>query len=224
MVEYRCAWLRVFVVIVVAAGLSTLSACAPVATNRGVQVPASGPRTPASLEKGVLPPGSMEELVAKADVIVIGRVGAIVSQTREGPYNANALPQDPRDVPPLPSLPFTYYKIEVEEVIMDDGTLAAGRPLILRVYGHVNREEGQDLAARWPMPRPGERRLFVLRRNPDSQSYGPWGGWGLLRIDGDVVTFSDRERTPVQFTERRTPREFLAELKRAVRAREGTAQ
>jgi len=165
----------------------------------------------------VAKPVSMDEFVNKRDIIVIGTVGTVIREGIEGPYNPEALGNDPRDVPKPGQEPFTYYKIEIEEVILDDGTIRAGKSLVLRVNGLSNNEATSGNMM--PMPQTGDHFLFALGRNPDGASYGHWGPWGLLNIDGEVVRFSDWERTPINFTANKSPEGFLAELKERVEAR-----
>jgi hypothetical protein len=162
-------------------------------------------------------PTSMSDFVNMTDVIVAGKVGAVVRETSEGPYNPEALGNDPRDVPKLKGMPFTYYEIEVEEVFLDGGSASSGRPLLLRVNGRSSSEAA--FGNMMPMPHVGDRFLFMLGKNPDGASFGHWGPWGLLDIEGEVVRFHDWNRTPVTFTANKNPSEFLAELRDSVEAR-----
>lgn len=164
------------------------------------------------LGKSLPAPSSMAEFLSKADAIVIGTVGKSFREVMEGPYNADSY-QDPRDVP-SPELPFTYYEVQIEEIILNDGTIIVDKPLSLRVSSHPGSLEAEK--GEWEMPHPGERYLFVMRRNPDGQSYGTNGGWGMLHIDEPVIRFANREQPLVTFADKQSPQDFIEELKKTL--------
>jgi len=198
--------------------LLVLSGCTQSDTEQDVESFEAVSQGPViSLGKPLPAPRSMIEFVDKADVIVIGTVGTSFREVMEGPYNANELVQDHRDVPP-PHLPFTYYEVQIQEIILNDGTIGTKEPLSLRVDGHpstlLEAEQGE-----WEMPRSGERYLFVLRKNPDGQSYGT-GGWGMLHIDGKEILFCNRTQSTITFTDNRSPHDFIDELKEVVESRQ----
>jgi len=206
---------------IVCAILFVLVGCNQYASDKVVDNTKPVPQRPVLLGKSLPAPRSVAEFVNKADAIVIGTVGPSFRKVMEGPYNASELTQDSRDVPP-PQLPFTYYEIQVEEIILNDGAIAGEKPLSLRVDGHPGSLEVES--GEWEMPRPGERYLLVLGRNPDDQSYGPWRGWGMLYIDGEEVRFANKTQPVVTFTDNRSPEEFLKELKNVVRAKQAGGQ
>lgn len=161
-------------------------------------------------------PKSAVELLQPAQIVVVGRVDAIVGQGTIGSYNAsdnarNELPGDPVSS----RLPITDLRIAVETVIRDDGRLASGGDLILRMPG---RYDVDDVGSAYPMSRVGDRNLFVLARNPDGATYGLWHGpWSRFVLDGPSVTYSDGARSKVGFAPNASAVEFLELIRRTSR-------
>ena len=162
----------------------------------------------------VPPPKTMRDLLKKTDVIVIGTVGSVVNSSTMGSYNEadNLRIQQTGD--PVPKLPITDYEIQVETTILDDGVLSSGRPLILRMIGRQGVE--QRFPSILQMLQPGDRRLFTLSVNPDGATYGLYGWWSHFIIAGDKVTYSDDLRTPIGFTDKVRPEDFIKELESIV--------
>ena len=159
-------------------------------------------------------PKSLEELISGKDIIAVGRVGKIIREVAEGAWKG---PVDREGNPVKETLvPHTYFELELEQVIRDDGTIARGETVLLRMAGTaqdgpIKVGEGKFMDFERPrMPKTGEWRLFVLGRNPND-SYGA-GDRGLLDIDGDVVRWAVYDR-PVGFAAGKTPEEFIAEIK-----------
>ena len=67
----------------------------------------------------------------------------------------------------------------------------------------------------YPMPKPGERRLFVLSRYPNG-SYSSIGARGLLDIEGGTIKFATHEGHAVPFAVGKTSDEFLADVREKV--------
>jgi hypothetical protein len=181
------------------------------------------PSVMAEGESGSLParPQSIKDFVNQSDIIVVGTVGRIV---REGSFygydaNGNMLMSDPHPSAPFPvsrATTFVDYEINVEQVIKDDGMLQAGKPLILRMPGKPSAEIAQN--PEYPMSQPGDHHLMGLTRTPDHQAYGfYYGPWGRLDIGGPVITYTDGDHTPIDFTEHRNPAEFIQALRAVVR-------
>lgn len=187
-----------------------------------VQTGTSEPqKAPLSLANPPPLPESMADLVNKAAVIVVGTIGPVIQESTEGPYGS-PLAQDPRDVPQPRSFPFSYFVLTVEEVIFTDGLWQQGVSLVLRENGRVNSLG--TFANVMPMPKTGERYLFVLRRNPDQASYGHSGPWGLFNIQGPTVRYSDWERSVVNLDGRTwTPEEFKEVLRHLAQQRTQSA-
>lgn len=163
------------------------------------------------------PPQSMDELVDPADVIVVGTVGDVVSQGELSGYGQDdkARNQSPTD-PASPAIPITDFRINVERVLLDDGTIEQGKPLILRMLGEPST--GADRTSEFPQTVVGVKYLLVLSQNPDGATYGPYyGPYSRLFLTKSGVTYSNGSRTLVEFTDRRDPDTFLADLTTAIR-------
>lgn len=158
----------------------------------------------------VPPPQTLQQLVGQAPLIFIGQVGPPVRYMQVGGYSQDgsfsATPIDPYAVNLV--LTVTDFQLYVEQVIRDDGAIAAGKPIIAREPGAVTAEyhvlaqsTSQATIA------PGERYLFILASNPDHMSYGfHYGAWGRLLIDEEgVLHVSNGLRTPLRFGENADP-------------------
>jgi hypothetical protein len=124
---------------------------------------ASAPLSPVPMPKGAFgppmgadfagfaPPPSLDALVEQATLIFTGTVGPIEQYLETvGVYGADnqlALSGMDAEGTPLPGYPVTDFLLQVENVIRDDGTIAAGEPIILRVEGHVSEELKQTSQA-----------------------------------------------------------------------------
>ena len=159
----------------------------------------------------VAAPSDYDKLT-NVDLVALGRVGGIVREGREGPYNAAELPTDPRDVPP-PELYFTYYEVMVDEILMDDSDRKSDIPILLRLNGKV----GADQMNLMPLPTEGTRALFALQLNPDGLSYGS-GPWGIVVIEGDVPKFHDWDRTTFNSGSGDDVDEFIGNVRNQVNA------
>lgn len=123
-----------------------------------------------------LPPQSVQDLVNRVDAVITGTISAVGDTASEGPYNdsqgANRLTQAGY---PAPAITVTYYTITVDEILLDDGNVAANP--ILRLGG----SHGERL------PQVGESFLFALDANPDRKSYGIIEDWNLIPLDGGSI-------------------------------------
>ena len=172
----------------------------------------------------LLPPSSMQELVDEADVIAIGSVAAVVATGLQVPYNEadnirldeyNAQYGNPNPFPPPDrSWPYIDYWIDVETVILDDGTISSGSPLILRVFDRWQAVEPYPWM--WRVPSIGDRRLYALAANPEGGTHSWINWWTHFIIDGDSVTHSDDLRSPVYLTDQVKPDDFIKALEDAV--------
>ena len=172
----------------------------------------------------LLPPSSMQELVDKADVIAIGSVAAVVATALQVPYNEsdNARLDEYNEKyglptpypPPKRSWPYVDYWIDVERVILDDGTISSGSPLILRVFDRWQAVDPYPWM--WRVPSIGDRRLYALAANAEGKTYSWINWWTHFIIDGDEVTHTDDLRSPVYFTDQVKPDDFIDALEDAV--------
>ena len=170
------------------------------------------------------PHSSMEELVDKADVIAIGSVAAVIATGLQVPYNEadntrldeyNARYGNPSPFPPPDrSWPYIDYWIDVETVILDDGTISSGSPLILRVFDRWQAVKPYPWM--WRVPSIGDRRLYALAANPEGGTHSLARWWNLFIIEGDEVTHSDDLRSPVYLTDQVKPDDFIKALEDAV--------
>jgi hypothetical protein len=155
------------------------------------------------------PPSSIAMLVEMSDIIAIGTVG--------DPWTLATEPA-PTLEPELPTewasddegLDLTYMPIEVEETLLDDGTIANGGPLIWTIYGHEQdlTAEEKELGA-WPER--GMRFLFFFAldpgiENPHTNTYAATRYESLI-IDGSQVLYRDAE--PVAFAAGMSPAQFI---------------
>jgi hypothetical protein len=179
--------------------------------------------SPEGADLGILvaPPQSLAELVDKAPLIFIGEVGPVEQYLSFGGYDWNgrlqATPTDSTDML-LSGLPVTDLRLQVKEVIRDDGQIARGEPIIVRMLGFATAEYKQmSQAGEYPLSYTGDRHLFVLTPNPDGQSYGfYYGPWSRLIVDGDILRVSNGEQQPLQFGDKSRPvtlEEFIQAVK-----------
>ena len=172
----------------------------------------------------VPPPSSVQELVDRAEVIAIGSVAAVIATGLQVPYNEadntrldeyNAQYGNPTPYPLTNrSWPYIDYWIDVETVILDDGTLSSGKPLILRMFDRWQAVDPYPWM--WRVPSIGDRRLFALAANPEGGTHRWINHWTHFIIDGGEVTHSDDLRSPVYFTDQVKPDDFIKALEDAV--------
>lgn len=144
-------------------------------------------------------PNSLDEMVSHTELIFVGTVGSVERYLDFAGYGEDGLPQKAGEASGPPSMPTTDFRLEVEKVLRDDGRVASGEPIILRMVGlgqHDN--EGLEKMGKGFV---GQRYVFMLGANPDGSSYGPYyGAMSLLIIDGDILRSSDGLGTPLQFS------------------------
>ena len=130
----------------------------------------------------VPPAKTMEELVDEADLIVIGTIDCVVGVANQTPYEADKICTGEFDFPPPhPAHPHVDYLISVEKVIVDDGTISGGKPLLMRVGGRWQAVNSNPAFER--MPAPGDRRLFALARESDGTIHrmrNPWNQYASM--------------------------------------------
>lgn len=157
-------------------------------------------------------PTSIQELVNRSDTIIIGSIGPVRRTAMEGPNDD--LSKYPQGVP-LPLLSFTYYQINVEEVILDDGFIQSEPTLSLPGLPGNNGHLG------FPMKLSStDRYVFMLSRNPNNKSHGVVAYSGLLNLSGAVVTLADPNHTAPSFAKGVAPLAFVQAVKAAMLARQ----
>lgn len=156
-------------------------------------------------------PRSVEDLVARAAVVVIGTIDNVQRETEEGPFTFST--PEP-GAPPFPKSRFTYYSVKVESVVTGSDQVAPGQEITLRVNGVA--KDSEMAGGEMRMPRPGDRRLLVLESDPlIPDAYFPHP-WGIFRIDGAMARYDDVDKTPVDtFTTASSPPAFADALRTA---------
>lgn len=164
------------------------------------------------------PAPSLAALVDHAPLIFIDTVGPVQQHLEVSGYYGEEgqleFPGTDDEGKPLPGIPVTDFLLHVEEVIRDDGTIASGQPIILRVVGYITEELKQSSqAGEFPASYTGDRYLFLLSPYPDGQTYGfYYGPWSRLIIDGDILRISNGVQSPLQLGDSDQPitwNEFL---------------
>jgi hypothetical protein len=178
---------------------------------------------------------NLDELVEQSNVIVVGKIGPVINEGSFFGYDGSgglitSLPQTSNDEPPLLAAKFVDYEVKIQQVLKDDGSLNTGKKLVLRIpdIGSDADDPEQEIVVSDPNPnRPKlkssrrpvadfQRRIFILKQNPDKQTYGPYFfSQGLLMIDGLKVTKSNGKRSGIKFGNS-DPNGFIQELKQVI--------
>lgn len=146
-------------------------------------------------------PQSLGILLNESALIVIGEIGPVYRYHDyivysndgrlliEGNEYERAYAEDT-------GIPATDMYLTVHQVFRDDGTIARGEPIYLRVYGHVTDElfdeapgeiPDDTVLNKIPIPEPGKY-LFLLGPVPEGGAYTQaFGQWGKLVIDGETL-------------------------------------
>ena len=140
--------------------------------------PVNSPTIPSVSMLRIAPPANVQEFVNRSDAIVIGSVASV-----EGPFEELGYGFDldyfegklegPGFLFALPTTTVTYYAIELEEILLDDGNILGNSSL------RVNTSFPDSFGLQ-----SGDRLLFSLLRNPDFRSYGAFIPWALMFLDG----------------------------------------
>lgn len=159
------------------------------------------------------PPSSMLELVSGMEIIGIGTVGSQVKQTMEN----SAVPFDTLGTPVSPHpTPYLYYVVTFEQVFRDDGTVAGGKPVLIRFAGSISAKNIRTTDGGYVHVQPGVRGLFFLSEFQGSYQIAR-SGYGLLDIGGDQVRYTaDGQSRVVGFTTNTAPDAFVSELKETI--------
>ncbi len=171
-------------------------------------------------------PDTMEGLLDRSEVIVVGTVNSVAGTGSLRSYNEadnvridrwlDTLEADTGERPAVYP-PYTDFLVDIESIILNNGKLTIGEPLVLRMLGRsANSKRSTPAIIR--LLQDGDRRLFTLNRNPDG-TYGLYGWWSHFVIDGKNATFSDDLRSPIHFTDQVRPAEFIRALENAVAER-----
>lgn len=160
------------------------------------------------------PPQNVETIIQKSDLVMVGTIKNVLYEKVEGPFDANNQSQDNRNVPSS-NLAFTYYDVQVDQVISSRQPIKATSHIVLRVSGRLSENSRSDF---FQLPGVGEHTLMLLGKNPDGKSFGPyWGPYSIIHMDGTVATYSDNRNTPITFSSLRSPNALLGQLKAAAK-------
>ena len=136
-------------------------------------------RAPEVDTKGPWPyayPEGIQDFVNRLDAIVIATVSAISEPVAEGPYRIAGTPPPPTQPGfPTPSITVTYYTLDLEQVLLDDGNISS-HPRLRQSGIHYDGS-----------PQLGKRYLFGVRVNPDEKSYGAPREWNIIPWDGGAI-------------------------------------
>jgi hypothetical protein len=163
-------------------------------------------------------PKSLEELVGNSSIVVIGTVGSFIGENWFAGYDEQGrlIKAKDKNLPPEAEIPFYDYNLQVEEILKSDIPIETGQSVTLRMFVNGTKQDDRP-GVEFPPSIPGDRYLFFLYRNPDNATYGlRYATASRLVIDGPIVTYSDGDRTPVNFNGRKTPPEFIQEVKRLI--------
>jgi len=166
--------------------------------------------------------GSVEDLVDGPydgyDIIVVGVVSEVL--------RSGSLPMPPgvavATADTIPSVGFTDFVIDVEQVFLDDGTIAENHLLIVRSGNDGQHVEGWRDP--YPMEEVGDRYLYFLEAEIDGDFLSPgqkvytgqWASASRLIIDEDDVMYSDSDHAVVPFATGTPPAAFLNAVATAV--------
>lgn len=136
-----------------------------------------------SASSTVLPPVTVDGYLNSSDVIVLGRIGPVVSvHTFYGYQNDAAERERIDDSTSMSSgVPMVDYEVIVDEVISTDGYYRedAGEPLVIRVMRDHDRLDETEVI------QDSGTFLFFLSRNPDDATYGFFSFGHKVNVDDD---------------------------------------
>jgi hypothetical protein len=151
-------------------------------------------------------PSSVDKLVMRSDVIVVGIITAVLEEKLIGAYGDDGRASPAGD----DGLPVTNYEVQVESVLKGDGTVTDGGSLVLRMFGHFSESSTIMVSNVFPLPNPGDYLLFALGQNPDG-TYGS-GPEGLLDVDGESAVYADG----VPFDAEVSPDQLVQDIRDAI--------
>ena len=186
----------------------------PVIVGNAIQGPSTQPQTTEQQLGGTVSTGMMVprpqsagELVARADIIVLGTIDLVLQEQWLGSYGEDGMPLA---VSEENGIPVTDYVVKVEDVLKGDGTVRNDGRFVLRMTGHLSDESAIITPNVFALPNPGDRLLFALGRNPDD-TYGS-GPEGLLKVDGDKVVYID----DAPFATDPSPEQLMQDIRGAI--------
>ena len=130
-------------------------------------------------------PVTVQELINRSDAVVIATVSS-VSETKSivvgSPSDAAALVAQGY---PEPRRQETHYELSIEEVLLDDGSLAAMKDNPKLVLSGTHKLQS---------PQTGDRMMFSLLARQDPGLYSLADNWSLIPLDGGAIrNFDDTD-------------------------------
>jgi hypothetical protein len=174
-----------------------------------VVIPRGTPTDSIVMAEVVPKPSNLDDVLRGAELVVVGEVVSFLEQRDEPISTYEPAP----GLPPVAKAAIAYYHVRVDEVVAVRGGEHAPTELVLRVHGYAREEFGPGHLTR--MPKLGDKRLFVLRR----ESGGTWGAgpYQIFHVDGPTVRHVDAERTvPTLAGVDLSPPRFKAALRDAI--------
>jgi len=153
-------------------------------------------------------PVNVTELLSHAALVVIGEVGPVDKYIDFAIYGEDGQLVEDRPLwpsgDPVGDISATDFVLYVEEVLRDDGTIAAGAPVILRSSGYLTEEGTRKLRSgdtngdEYAFPWTGDRGLYLLHPTPDGEAYSfYYYGYGWLQLDGEQLSLSHGVQSPL---------------------------
>ncbi len=151
------------------------------------------------LANGASVPDSFAALIGPARLIFVGEVGEVIQHRSFAGYGPGGELLDGINDSgvPSPTVPFTDFAVKIERIVRDDGSIASGKRIVLRMHGDATAEtkkltQGSD----YPFSYTGDRYLFLLSPNPDGTYGFYYGPWSRLIIVGSTLHVSDAAQEP----------------------------
>ena len=153
--------------------------------------PTPVPASTAIVPSRITPPVDIQDFVDRSHVIVIGTVSGVEGPVEDLGYSADNtylefIRYDLENSQHLPSITMTYYELELEEIVLDDGNI--GSNAFVRMHGTPDSYELQV----------GDRLLFAMSPNPDFRSYSPDSNWGMIFLDGSELRYFNGRSLPFE--------------------------
>lgn len=156
-------------------------------------------------------PSTVQELVNVSEAIVVAQIIEMEEQTIEGPWNYCVNTDTREGVPPPPKYPYSYYRLNILETLLDDGSIS--KYPTLRLKGHAT---DSITDRRIGLPQKGESFVLFLRSDPGNRSYGVVGPWAMIYIgDSTVKEYGSTLKEP-QFAQSASPSRFKADVAAAI--------
>ena len=121
----------------------------------------------------ILAPADVQELVNRADAVLVGKIASGPVIADEGPFD------EAGNIGGENQVPFARYRLQIDQLFVDDGAVAS-RPEVRFFAYPVPPEINLDGTF-----------LFALTANPDG-SYGTSAGWGMIELSSGVPTIKNR--------------------------------